>query len=277
VNAIAIMPRQEAPGRARVSRSIRKVSIVVPVYNESLTIRELLRRICAADLLPGVEKEVIVVDDGSTDSTVPLVHEFLEDHPEHAPYFIVHRGLVNHGKGAALRAGFKLASGDVIIVQDGDLEYSPSDYPALLAPFAQGARVVYGSRFHAGFPKRMRFLNKVANCILSYATRALYGQPITDEATGYKVFRREVLDLFELECLRFEFCPEFTSKVFQAGLAIHEVPISYDPRGILEGKKIRAIDGFIALWWLVKLRACAVVRGTPARTSLVAMQAHAAA
>lgn len=182
--------------------------------------------------------------------------DFLDEHPQYASEIVVHRSLINHGKGAALRAGFALARGDVILVQGGDLEYSPSNYPELLAPFRdENVQIVFGSRFLNGFPKGMKLPNLVANLILTYATRLLYGARISDEATGYKVFRASVfLEKFSLSSRRFEFCPEFTSKALRVGFEINEVPIDYNPRGILEGKKIRAWDGFVALWILVKNR-----------------------
>ncbi len=238
---------------------IGRVSIIIPVYNEALLIGEILRRVFLAELVDGADREVVVVDDGSTDGTVGAIQQFLSEHPGHAAAVKVHTGLVNHGKGAALRAGFRLATGDIILIQDGDLEYSPTDYPALLAPFADPqVDVVYGSRFYNGLPKDMRKLNLLANLILTYSTRVLYGQRISDEATGYKVFRRAVLGRFELACRGFEFCPEFTGKAMLAGIRIHEVPIHYNPRGILEGKKIRATDGLVAIYWLAKVKSEAV-------------------
>jgi dolichol-phosphate mannosyltransferase len=233
----------------------KKVSIIIPVYNEALAISEVLRRVCVAPLGSDSVKEIIIVDDGSIDSTLNCIEEFIAEHPQYRSMIRLHTGLINHGKGAALRAGFRLATGDIILIQDGDLEYYPQDYPKLLEPFQDPTvQVVYGSRFMHGFAKGMRFPNLVANIILTLSTRILYAQKITDEATGYKVFRRSVLQMIKLNCLEFEFCPEFTSKVLRAGLNIVEVPISYNPRGILEGKKIRARDGFIALWWLIKFR-----------------------
>ena len=235
--------------------ALTKVSIVIPVYNEALAISEVLRRVCKAPLPAGFESEVVVIDDGSTDRTGASLREFLDEHPEHSSRLKHHDSLINHGKGAALRAGFRIATGEIVLVQDGDLEYSPTDYPALLEPFRDpDVHVVYGSRFLDGAPRGMKLANLVANRILSLAATLLYGQRISDEATGYKVFRRSVLDRFELRCRRFEFCPEFTGSVRRAGFHIHEVPIHYDPRGILEGKKIQARDGFIALWWLFKVR-----------------------
>jgi glycosyltransferase involved in cell wall biosynthesis len=238
-----------------VSVPIQKVSVIIPVYNEALLIGEILRRVFQAPLPDGAELEVVVVDDGSTDSTLAAIEVVLTEHPEYRPRFIRHTSLVNHGKGAALRAGFKLVTGDIIIIQDGDLEYSPNDYPALLAPFRDPAvEVVYGTRFAGGFPAGMRKANLLANLVLTASTRILYGQNITDEATGYKVFRRSVLDKFPLQARGFEFCPEFTGKAMMAGIRITEVPITYNPRGILEGKKIRARDGFTAIYWLAKVR-----------------------
>jgi len=233
---------------------VTKVTVIIPVYNEALAIAELLRRVWRAPLPDWCTKEVIVVDDGSTDATTQVIREFMAEHPEYASMIQIHESHINHGKGAALRAGFKIATGDIIIVQDGDLEYSPDDYLPLLEPFRDEAvQVVYGSRFTEGLPKGMKWPNAVANKILTWTTSLLYGQRITDEATGYKVFRRSVLDDFDLHCRRFEFCPEFTGNVLKAGYRIHEIPIRYDPRGILEGKKIKAQDGFIAMYWLLKV------------------------
>lgn len=232
-----------------------KVSVIIPVYNEALAVREVLTRVCNAPLLEGHEREVIVVDDGSIDESLQVVQEFLDQNPSLRSVVKVHSSLINHGKGSALRAGFKLATGDIILIQDGDLEYNPKDYPILLEPFRdESVHVVFGSRFMNGRPPGMKKRNLLANIILTQTTRLLYGHPITDEATGYKVFRSSVLKKFTLDCKGFEFCPEFVSKVLQAGYRIVEVPIHYDPRGILEGKKIKAIDGFIAIYWLFKVK-----------------------
>jgi glycosyltransferase involved in cell wall biosynthesis len=231
-----------------------KVSIVIPVYNEAPAVSEVLRRVCKAPLPDWCDSEVVVVDDGSTDYTTATIQEFVDEHPQYAEKVRIHESLINHGKGAALRAGFKIAEGDLILIQDGDLEYSPSDYPKLLDPFRDpDVQVVYGSRFLHGLPKGMKLANLLANLILSGTASLLYGQRVTDEATGYKVFRRSVLDRFDMHCRRFEFCPEFTGLVLKAGYHIHEVGISYDPRGILEGKKIKARDGFVAVYWLLKV------------------------
>src|SRR5262245_37805043 len=238
-----------------VEHALTRVSVVIHGDNEAAPVAELLRRVCKAPLPDWCEMEIVVVDDGSTDQTMTTVREFIGEHAEYARRFKIHESLINHGKGAALRAGFKIAAGDIIIVQDGDLEYSPADYATLLEPFRDPAvQVVYGSRFLRGLPKGMRRRNLLANLMLSATATLLYRQRITDEATGYKVFRRSVLEHFQLFCRRFEFCPEFTGNALKAGFRIHEVPITYEPRGILEGKKIKASDGFVAIFWLFKVR-----------------------
>jgi dolichol-phosphate mannosyltransferase len=246
------------------------VSIVIPVYNEALAIREILRRVLSAPLPSWAEIEIVIVDDGSNDTTVHLIQDFIRENPGSAQLIRLHQALINHGKGAALRAGFKLAQGQIIIVQDGDLEYSPNDYSRLLQPFEDtDTQIVYGSRFMRGIPRGMKFWNALANRILSLAVQILFRHSMSDEATGYKVFRKEVLSELDLKCRRFEFCPEFTAKVLRRGYSIVEVPINYNPRGIFEGKKIKARDGFQALWTLVKYRIVPSKRGDSSAPSKV--------
>jgi glycosyltransferase involved in cell wall biosynthesis len=226
-----------------------KVSVIVPVYNEFRTLGRVLERVLQAPLPEGCSKEIIVIDDGSTDGTGQILREHAD-----AGIVLAHQSARNLGKGAAIRAGIALASGDVVVIQDGDLEYDPNDYARLLGPILNGeAEIVYGTRFH-GAPTGMAWRNRLANRILTAAANLLYGARITDEATAYKAFRISVLRNMRLECRRFEFCPEVTAKARRLGYRIREAPISYNARGIAEGKKIRARDGFEALWTLVKYR-----------------------
>jgi glycosyltransferase involved in cell wall biosynthesis len=232
-----------------------RVSVLIPVYNEFLTLPLVVQRVLAAPLPEGCEKEIVIVNDGSTDGTTELLEQY-------RAVVAVHHSAVNQGKGAALRIGLAKATGDIFLVQDGDLEYDPKDYAKILEPLVSGrAKIVYGSRFlnrASGQLRGMKWRNWLANRTLTLAANLLYGAGITDEATAYKAFTREVAEALDLRCVRFEFCPEFTAKVRRLGYEIVEVPISYNPRGILEGKKIRWRDGIEALWTLLKYRGAAM-------------------
>jgi glycosyltransferase involved in cell wall biosynthesis len=226
-----------------------KISIVIPVYNEFQCLPQVLQRVTGAPLPPGCTKEIVIIDDGSTDGTTELVDQYQD-----RDLVLVHHSIVNFGKGAAIRVGLAKATGQIILIQDGDLEYDTADYPKILEPLVSGqATVVYGSRFRSN-PRGMKWANWLANKVLTRTANLLFGAGITDEATAYKAFRADVLRSIRLQCLRFEFCPEVTAKVLRMGHTIHEVPISYNARGIAEGKKIRWQDGVQALWTLIKYR-----------------------
>jgi len=220
------------------------VSIIIPAYNEADTIVQAIERVRAVPL----QKEILVVDDGSTDATSDLLAQ--------QPDVVLLRHERNLGKGMAIRTAIAHATGDIIMIQDADLEYDPMDIPRVIAPIAEGkADVVYGSRFlTARRPKGMRLPNYLINRLLAAMVRWLYWHPLTDEATCYKAFRADLLKSVPLTCRRFEFCPEVTAKVIRRGVRIMEVPIHYEARTTLQGKKIRWWDGVEAIWTLVKWR-----------------------
>ena len=223
-----------------------KLSVVIPVYNERKTLDELISRVEAVNL----EKEIIIVDDASTDGT----RDLLKKYEEREKFKVIYQPR-NAGKGSALRAGFDKAEGEIIIVQDADLEYDPKEYPLLLKPIIDGrADVVYGSRFSGGTHRVFFFWHYVGNKVLTTLSNMFTNLCLTDMETGYKVFRKTVLDSFVLKCNRFGFEPEFTCKVARNKFRIYEVPISYSGRGYEEGKKINWKDGVAALWFLFRFR-----------------------
>lgn len=225
-----------------------KLSIIIPAFNEVDNIDTVIEAVRNVDISPW-EKEIIVVDDGSTDGT----KEKLERHKAEG-IIKVHISEANGGKGTAIRIGLTYATGDYVLIQDADLEYSPDQYPTLLKPIAEGkAQVVYGSRFR-GKIENMQFANLFANKFLTAETNLLFRTGITDVFTCYKVFDRNLINSLNLRCQRFEFCQEATAKVAKKGVKIYEVPIEYKGRNYGEGKKIGARDGFEALWTLIKYR-----------------------
>jgi glycosyltransferase involved in cell wall biosynthesis len=224
-----------------------RLSVIIPVYNERNTIQEIIRRVRAVDL-GEIQKEIIVVDDGSTDGTSDILK--LEDDSTTK----VFRHKENRGKGAAVRTGLESATGDYLVVQDADLEYEPEDFRTMLAPMLKKkAEVVYGSRF-TGEHRDMLFWHMVGNKLLSLVTNVLYNTTLSDMETCYKMFARSALDGIRVRSDHFDFEPEITAKVLKKGIRIYEVPISYAGREYSEGKKIHWTDGFSALWTLVKYR-----------------------
>jgi dolichol-phosphate mannosyltransferase len=241
VTFVATAARLETP--APVDRWAGCVSVIVPVFNEVAHVEELLNAVLASP----VKKEILIVDDGSTDGT----REKLQSMPpvENVTVLLHHK---NCGKGASIRTALHYAHGEYVLIQDSDLEYDPQDYASLLKPLQAGeANVVYGVR--PDRPERgLRFF--LGAKFLTHLTNFLYRARIHDEATCYKVFRRSILSRIQLECQRFEFCPEVTAKLCRMGESIAEVPISYNPRSAVEGKKIRHSDGWQAIWTLLKYR-----------------------
>jgi glycosyltransferase involved in cell wall biosynthesis len=226
------------------------VTIIIPVYNEKNLITELLKQVIDSDIQPFL-KEIIIVDDGSTDGTTNVLKEYsrnadikLITHPE------------NSGKASAIKSALKIATGDVILIQDADLEYSPQDYKRLLEPFSEeDTQVVYGSRFlHKVWPVNMKVANWLANKVFTFLVNLLYKVNITDEGTAYKLFRRDVIRSIEIKSSGFEFCPEVTAKLLKRGFKIIEVPVFYMARDRKGGKKPGIVDGFKVLWTIIKYR-----------------------
>jgi len=227
-----------------------RLSVVIPVYNEAATVKQLVDAVQAVD--PGLDKELVLVDDCSQDGTRAVLEELSRTHPNITLCY--HEA--NRGKGAALRTGFKAASGEVVIIQDADLEYDPAEHPHLLAPILQGhADVVYGSRFLGGGAHRvLLFWHYVGNKVITTLSNMLTNLNLTDVEVCHKAFRKEVLESIEIKENRFGFEVEITAKVARGKWRVYEVPISYYGRTYAEGKKITWKDGLAALWCLLKYR-----------------------
>ena len=222
-----------------------RLSVIVPVYNELATIATLLERVLAVE----IDKQVVVVDDGSTDGTAEWLDAWVASRPD---WVGVHYHRSNRGKGAAIRTALATVTGEYVIIQDGDLEYDPKDYARLLVPVDEGrARVVYGSRFLNGRPP-MFFAQRMGNECLTRLTNLLYGASLTDMETCYKLFARDVIVGMPLTADRFDVEPELTARALRQGLEIVEVPISYAGRAYAEGKKIDWRDFLVAAWTLVR-------------------------
>lgn len=223
-----------------------KLSIIIPVYNEKNTILEVLNKIKIVDI-GNIEKEIIIVDDFSTDGTREIL-KYLKNSN-------VYYHDKNKGKGSAIITGLQHMTGDTILIQDADLEYNPDEYTSLLKPILENkTKVVYGSRL-LGQHKDMYFMHKIGNKILSLITSILYGKKISDMETGYKVFKKEVIDGMKLNATRFDFEPEITAKILKKGYKIYEIPIDFvNPRKFSEGKKITWKDGVRGIYYLIKYR-----------------------
>ena len=223
-----------------------KLSIVIPIYNERETLETLIAQVNAVDY----DKEILLVDDFSTDGT----REILKKYEKKEGFQVLYHNH-NQGKGSALRTGFSNVSGDIIIIQDADLEYNPADYGTLIQPILDGrADVVYGSRFLGGPHRVLFFWHSIGNMVLTTFSNMLTNVNLTDMETGYKVFTKKVNDTLTFKCDRFGFEPEFTAKVAKNNFRIYEVPISYNGRDYSEGKKITWKDGVAAIWYIVKFK-----------------------
>jgi glycosyltransferase involved in cell wall biosynthesis len=231
----------------------KTLSILIPAYNEEKTIETVLKKVSCVCLPEGLEREIVVVDDCSADGTAAKVRAFAQDNPK--VRIVVGRHEVNRGKGTAVRTALGLSTGDIVIIQDADLEYDPEDYNVLLPFLLSGEeRVIYGSRFLNSKNKHLYFSLYWGGRLVSWVTNVLYGQKLTDEPTCYKMFDAALLKSIPLRCKGFEFCPEVTAKISRLGYKIKETPIHYYPRSIEEGKKLNWQDGVQAIVTLLRYR-----------------------
>lgn len=238
-------------------KTLESISIIIPVFNEKATIESILNAVCSVKI--PYKKEIIIVDDKSSDGTIDLLKSLESSdfsHKQNAVFKIIYHNI-NQGKGAALRSGIAVASGDIVLIQDADLEYDPNEYPKILSPFEKGvADVVFGSRFVSGKSHRvLYFWHRMGNGLLTLFSNMMTNLNLTDMETCYKAFKREIIQNIKIEENRFGFEPEITAKIAKIkGIRIYEVGISYYGRTYEEGKKIGIKDGFRALWAIVKYR-----------------------
>jgi dolichol-phosphate mannosyltransferase len=240
-------------GALRKSNAIKdkqmKLSIIIPVFNEENTLEEIVDKVVGTDCL-NIEKEIIISNDGSTDRTFDIIQKLKTKYPE----IISYHSPTNLGKGAAVRLGIAISTGEIITIQDADLELDPNDYSRLLTPILNNeTKIVYGSRF-LNTSVQLNNTSRIANRFLTFITNILFGSHLTDMETAYKMFYRESLNGIRLRCVRFDFEPEITSKLLKKGIHILDIPISYHPRTVQGGKKISWIDGYEAVYTLVRCR-----------------------